>query len=245
MRIVGVIPARYKSSRFPGKPLANICGKPMLWWVYQQCKKVKEFDEVYIATDDKRIFDTCTEFGMNVMMTSENHMTGTDRMGEVAKTVYGDLYVNIQGDEPLVSPDEIQDLLEIFKDETVYFGSLRQEITDEDELYSSSTVKIVVDYKQDALYMSRSVIPSNIKDGIKTKFYKHIGIYGFKRDFLFKYLELPQSSLELGEGVESMRAIENGYKMRVFETKHKGIGVDLPEHIQLVERELRKRGFVE
>lgn len=245
MKIIGVIPARYKSSRFPGKPLANICGKPMIWWVYNQCKKVKELDAVYVATDDQRIFDVCTELGIKVIMTSKNHKTGTDRIGEVAQKIEADLYINIQGDEPLISPDEIHDLLGMFDDKSVYFGSLRQEITDQDELKATSTVKVVVDINQDALYLSRNIIPSNIKDGVQTRFYKHIGIYGFKRDFLFKYIRLPQSSLELGEGVESMRAIENGYKMRIFETKHKSIGVDLPEHIKFVEQEMKNQGLID
>lgn len=244
MKIIGIIPARYNSSRFPGKPLVDICGKPMIWWVYQQCKKVKEFANVYVATDDQRIFNTCTELGVEVMMTSENHKTGTDRIGEVASKIDADLYVNIQGDEPLISPDEIQDLLKIFEDKSVYFGSLRQEITDEKELKATNTVKVAVDCKQDALYFSRSVIPSNIKDGVQTKSYKHIGIYGFKKEFLFKYISLPQSSLELGEGVEAMRAVENGYKMRICETKYKSIGVDLPEHIELVKSEMKKKGII-
>lgn len=241
MKIIGVIPARYQSSRFPGKPLANICGKPMIWWVYNQCKKVKEFDAIYVATDDSRIYDTCKEYSMDVIMTSADHKTGTDRIGEVAKKIDADLYINIQGDEPLISPEEIYDLLKIFDDESVYFGSLRQEITDQDELKAASTVKVVVDSKQDALYFSRNIIPSNIKDGIQTKFYKHIGIYGFKKNFLFKYINLKQSPLELGEGVEALRAVENGYKMRIHETKCKSIGVDLPEHIALVEKEINKR----
>ncbi len=243
MKIIGVIPARYKSSRFPGKPLAEICGKPMIWWVYQQCITVKELDEVIVATDDERIYKTCENLDINVIMTSDAHKTGTDRIGEVAMKVDADLYINIQGDEPLISPEEIRDLISIFDDDTVYFGSLRQEITKQDELKATSTVKVVVDCHQDALYLSRSVIPSNVKDGIKTKFYKHIGIYGFKKDFLFKYISMPQSPLELGEGVESMRAVENGYKMRIHETKYQSIGVDLPEHIELVEAEIKKRGL--
>lgn len=243
MKIIGIIPARYKSSRFPGKPLADICGKPMIWWVYQQCRKVSEFAGVYVATDDRKIFDVCTELGIEAVMTSENHRTGTDRIGEVASKIDADLYVNIQGDEPLISPDEIQDLLKVFEDDSVYFGSLRQEITDEKELKAASTVKVTVDCNQDALYFSRSVIPSNLKDGVQAKSYKHIGIYGFKKDFLFKYISLPQSPLELGEGVEAMRAVENGYKMRIYETKHKSIGVDLPEHIKLVEAEMKRRGI--
>lgn len=245
MKIIGVIPARYASSRFPGKPLAEICGKPMIWWVYKQCKKVEELDAVYVATDDTKIFNACKALDIKVIMTSNKHRTGTDRIGEVASKVDADLYINIQGDEPLISPDEIRDLLKIFDDESVYFGSLRQEITDDEELKAPSTVKIVVDCNQDALYLSRSIIPSNVKDGIQTKFFKHIGIYGFKKEFLFKYISLPQSPLELGEGVESMRAVENGYKMRIFETKHKSIGVDLPEHISLVEKEMKSRGITD
>ena len=165
MKIIGVIPARYQSSRFPGKPLALILDKPMIWWVYQQCMKVGELDEVYIATDDQRIFDTCEQLGMRVVMTSDQCHTGTDRVGEVAAKVDGDLFVNIQGDEPLIEPQMIRDIIGIFNDPAVYYGSLRKQITDEAEIQAPSTVKVVVDKNEDALYFSRSVIPSNVKDG--------------------------------------------------------------------------------
>ena len=224
MKIIGVIPARYKSSRFPGKPLVDICGKPMIWWVYQQAKKVKEFDEVYIATDDERIKAACEEHTMNVIMTSDKHETGSDRVAEVAAKVEGDLFVNIQGDEPVINPEMIREVISIFlEDETVTFGSLKKEITDPDEIRATSTVKVVTDQKGDAMYFSRSVIPSNVKDGNLARVFRHVGIYAYKR----------------GEGIEPLRAMERGYKMRLKETKHSSIGVDLPEHIEKVERVIK------
>ena len=169
MKIIGVIPARYKSSRFPGKPLVDICGKPMIWWVYQQAKKVPEFDEVYVATDDDRIEAACKEHDMKVIMTSDKHETGSDRVAEVATKVEGDLFVNIQGDEPVINPEMIQEVISIFfEDETVTFGSLKKEITDPDEIKATSTVKVVTDQKGDAMYFSRSVIPSNVKGRVIT-----------------------------------------------------------------------------
>ena len=240
MKILGVIPARYQSSRFPGKPLADILGKPMIWWVYQQCLKVPELAEVYVATDDDRIFNTCTQLGIRVLMTSDQHRSGTDRLGEVANRIKADVYVNIQGDEPLIEPQMIRDLIGIFADESVYYGSLRKQITDEAEILAPSTVKVVVDKHEDALYFSRSVIPSNVKDGKTVRIYRHVGIYAYKRDFLMTFIQLPPSELEAVEGLEQLRALENGYKLRVHETQFDSIGVDLPEHIALVEQAIRQ-----
>lgn len=242
MKIIGVIPARYKSSRFPGKPLTDICGKPMIWWVYQQAKKVKEFDSVYVATDDSRIEAACKEYGLDVIMTSDKHETGSDRVAEVATKVDGDLFVNIQGDEPVIKPEMIEQVISIFtEDESIYFGSLKKEITDEDEIKATSTVKVVTDCNGDALYFSRSVIPSNLKDGKLARVFRHVGIYAYKKDFLLKFSAMKQTELELGEGIEPLRAMENGYKMRLKETEYSSIGVDLPEHIALVEKEIRKQ----
>ena len=143
MKILGIIPSRYGSSRFPGKPLVDICGKPMIWWVYQQAKKVTEFDEVYVATDDDRIKNACDEHNMKVIMTSDQHETGSDRVAEVATKVEGDLFINIQGDEPVINPEMIREVISIFfEDESVYFGSLKKEITDPAEIKASSTVKV-------------------------------------------------------------------------------------------------------
>lgn len=244
MRIIGVIPARYKSSRFPGKPLANICGKPMIWWVYQQCLKVDILDAVYVATDDERIKKTCEEYGIEVIMTSENHQTGSDRVGEVATRVEGDLFINIQGDEPLIDPREIEEVIKIFEDKSVEMGTLRIQIDDPNEISAYSTVKVAVDCNEDALYFSRSIIPSNKKDGPRARVFRHVGIYAYKKDFLMKFVNMTQSELELGEGIEPLRALERGYKVRVRETHYSSIGVDYPEHIKLVEKIIKERNGV-
>ena len=216
LKIIGVIPARYKSSRFPGKPLVDICGKPMIWWVYQQAMKVHEFDKVYVATDDERIKAACDEHNMNVIMTSDRHQTGSDRVAEVASKVEGDLFINIQGDEPVINPEMIQEVISIFfEDETVTFGSLKKEITDPEEIRAASTVKVVTDQKGDAMYFSRSVIPSNIKDGQMARVFRHVGIYAYKREFLEAFSKMTQTELELGEGIEPLWAMEVGYKMRL------------------------------
>ncbi|MCI5731687.1 MAG: 3-deoxy-manno-octulosonate cytidylyltransferase [Eubacterium sp.] len=241
MKIIGVIPARYKSSRFPGKPLVDICGKPMIYWVYRQAMKVKEFNEVYIATDDERIRAACDQYGMKVIMTSDKHNTGSDRVAEVAEKTDGDLYVNVQGDEPVINPEMIREVISIFQeDETVYFGSLKKEITDSDEIQATSTVKVVTDDKGDAMYFSRSVIPSNLKDGKLARVFRHVGIYAYKKEFLLKFAAMEQTELELGEGIEPLRAMQKGYKMRLKETTYSSIGVDLPEHVALVEKIIRK-----
>lgn len=243
MKIVGVIPARYKSSRFPGKPLADICGKPMIWWVYNQAVKVTEFDSVYVATDDEKIKSVCEQLDINVIMTSDKHPTGTDRVAEVAEKIPADLYVNIQGDEPIIDPNEIKEVIGIFENTDVYFGSLRKEITDIDEIAAKSTVKVVVDKNDNALFFSRNIIPSNIKDNTYSRIFRHVGIYAYRKDFLLEFIKLPQSELELGEGIEPLRALENGYKICVKETKYDSIGVDYPEHIKIVESEIQKRNL--
>ncbi len=241
MKIIGVIPARYQSARFPGKPLVDILGKPMIWWVYQQCMKVPELDEIYIATDDNRIASVCDQYCMKVIMTSEKHPTGTDRVGEVAQKIEGDLFINIQGDEPVIEPEMIRQVIRIFDDPDVYFGTLKKEITNVEQIRAASTVKVVTDLNGDALYFSRSVIPSNIKDGNLARVYRHVGIYAYKKRFLLKFVDLTQPEIELGEAIEPLRAMYNGYKIRVAETEYESIGVDLPQHIDEVVRKIRER----
>ena len=224
MKIIGVIPARYKSSRFPGKPLVEICGKPMIYWVYHQAMKVKELNEIYVATDDERIRAACEKYNMNVKMTKDTHQTGSDR-----------------GDEPVINPEMIREVISIFtEDESVYFGSLKKEITDPDEIRATSTVKVVTNDTGDAMYFSRSVIPSNIKDGQLARVFRHVGIYAYKKDFLLKFANMEQTELEKGEGIEPLRALQKGYHMRLKETTYTSIGVDLPEHVALVENIIRK-----
>ncbi len=239
MKTIGVIPARFSSSRFPGKPLADICGKPMIWWVYQQCLKAPELDEVYVATDDERIEAACHRYGMRVLMTSSSHPTGSDRVAEAAEKTDGDLYINIQGDEPLIDPRMISEVAALFRDGEVCFGTLKTEISDPELIRAASTVKVVTDARGNALYFSRSVIPSNIKDGVLAKTYRHVGIYAYTRQMLLRFHRLPQPELELGEAIEPLRALYNGIPVRVGETRCESIGVDLPEHIEEVVRRLR------
>jgi 3-deoxy-manno-octulosonate cytidylyltransferase (CMP-KDO synthetase) len=233
MKIIGVIPARYKSSRYPGKPLADIYGKPMIWWVYQQANKVAEFSGVYIATDDKRIADACVSFGIHVIMTSPDQPTGTDRVAEVAQKVAADVYINIQGDEPLIEPDALRQVIGAFDDPSVVFATLKNKIIDKYEIESPNTVKVITDAIGDAMYFSRSVIPSGLK-GVSGNIYRHVGIYAYRRDILLSFANLPQSALELSEGIEPLRAMEQGIKIRVIETNYASVGVDTPEDLEQV-----------
>ncbi len=240
LKVIAVIPARYKSSRFPGKPLANILGKPMISWVYSQCLKVEKLDEIYVATDDERIKECCESYKIPVIMTSPNHATGSDRVGEVASKVAGDLFINVQGDEPLIDPAEITELIEVFEDKQVYFASLRKKITDVDEIKASSTVKVVCDKDEYAMFFSRNVIPSNLKGNFKCDVFRHVGIYAYKKEFLLEFVKLKRTDLELGEEIEPLRAMENGYKIKVKETNYDSIGVDYPEQIVQVEEKLKE-----
>lgn len=240
MKTIGVIPARFASSRFPGKPLANICGKPMIWWVYQQCLKVEGLDEIYVATDSELIAEKCRELNIKICMTGEN-ATGSDRVAEVAEQIDGELFVNIQGDEPVIEPEMIQELIDVFKDSTVEFGTLKSEIFEESEILAQSTVKVVTDINGDAIYFSRSVIPSNIKNGEVAKVYRHVGIYAYKRKSLLEFHSWKQPEIELGEGIEPLRILYHGQKIRVAETQYRTIGVDYPEHIAKVEKIIKEK----
>ena len=216
--------------------MALINGKPMIYWVYKQAIKVKGLDEVVVATDDDRILKTCQEYEINAMMTSNDIVTGADRVAEVAEKTDGDIYLNIQGDEPLIQPEAIEQIIEkMLEDNDIYYLGLRAEFENEEEWLATNTVKVVTDVYDNAMYFSRSPIPSNDYK----KAYRVLGLYGYKRDFLLKFKKLGLSSLEKAEkGVEMLRAMEAGYKVRLIDTKYHTIGVDLPEHISLVEQEM-------
>lgn len=238
-RIIAIIPARYLSTRFPGKPLALICGKPMIQWVYKKVSGVSEISGVYVATDDERIFSAVIEFGGKVIMTGECSC-GSDRVYQACKNIDADIILNIQGDEPTIKIEMIQDLISAFNDPKVEMATLKKEISSNEDVHNPNIVKVITDVNDDALYFSRSVIPYN-RDGVEDgNYYKHIGVYGYTKKFLKKFVSMPQSSLEKSESLEQLRAIENGCKIRVVETKYQSIGVDLPEHIELVEKELKK-----
>ena len=241
MKFLGIIPARYASTRFPAKPLALLGGKTVIQRVYEQVAGV--LDDAYVATDDERIEAAVKAFGGKVVMTSVHHKSGTDRCYEACTKVGEgfDVVVNIQGDEPVINPEMIREVISIFtEDESVYFGSLKKEITDPDEIRATSTVKVVTNDTGDAMYFSRSVIPSNIKDGQLARVFRHVGIYAYKKDFLLKFANMEQTELEKGEGIEPLRALQKGYHMRLKETTYTSIGVDLPEHVALVENIIRK-----
>ncbi len=237
MKLTAIIPSRYGSSRFPGKPLALISGKPMIQWVYENVKKVSSISDVYVATDDQRIFDTVVDFGGKALMTSVEHTCGTDRLAECAdilKLGDEDIVLNIQGDEPLIKPEMILDLISTFDDESVYMGTLKKKIEEENEIINPNVVKVITDVNNDAIYFSRYTIPYE-RDGVRRIHYKHVGTYGYKVWFLKKYSNMPKTELEISESLEQLRVIENGFKIRVKETQWQTIGVDTPEQIQLVE----------
>ena len=244
MKIIGVIPARYQSSRFPGKPLADIMGKSMIRRVYEQAKKSKELSAVVIATDDERIMEHVLQFTDNVMMTSVNHSNGTERVMEVVDTLSNknenyDIVVNIQGDEPLISPNAIDEVISILTENAnADIATLinQSEISDIDDV---NNVKVVIDNKGKALYFSRSPIPYYRSTGMRKTYNKHIGIYAFKIDVLKNIVLLEKTPLEIAEGLEQLRWIENGYAVYVKYTDYKSIGVDVPEDIKKITKLLR------
>ena len=248
MKKIAIIPSRYGSTRFPGKPLALIKGKPMIQWVVENVKKSNKVDDVFVATDDKRIFDAVEGFGGKALMTSDKHTCGTDRLAECAQILNlndEDIILNIQGDEPTFRKQMVEDLVSIFDDEDVYFGTLKVEISSENELNNPNVVKVINDIKGDAIYFSRYTIPyvRDEKNVNFVKHYKHIGAYGYKKWFLMKYSAMEKSNLEISESLEQLRAIENGYKIRVKETKYQTVGVDTPEQIAEVERFMEENDY--
>ncbi len=242
MKTVAIIPSRYGSSRFPGKPLALIAGQPMIQWVYENVSKAEFLDSVYVATDDQRIFDCVEGFGGKALMTSDKHTCGTDRLAECAEILKlddDDLVLNIQGDEPLIKSEMVQDLYSCFDQEDVYMGTLKKRIEVNEELDNPNVVKVINDVNDYAIYFSRFCLPFE-RDGKKATHYKHIGAYGYKVWFLKKYSKMEKTPLEISESLEQLRVLENGYKIRVKETKYQTVGVDTPEQIAQVEEELRK-----
>ncbi len=230
MKAVVIIPARYDSSRLPGKVLKDICGKTMLERVYNRSNEAKNIDQVIVATDDQRIFSHVEEFGGNVVMTGE-HPTGTDRVAEAAKKIEADVIVNVQGDEPTLKPEMLEQLLAPFKqDKSLRMGTLKKKISQQAKVNDPNTVKVICDKADFALYFSRAGIPYN-RDNNDVDYYKHIGIYAYRKDFLLEYTNLESTPLERSESLEQLRALENGYRIKVVETEHKAFGVDTPEDL--------------
>ncbi|WP_297091949.1 3-deoxy-manno-octulosonate cytidylyltransferase [uncultured Draconibacterium sp.] len=238
MNFIGIIPARYQSTRFPGKPLAIIKDKPMIQWVYENASKALPY--VCVATDDDRIYTTVKAFGGEVVKTLPSHQSGTDRCAEaalkIAQSRTFDVVINIQGDEPFINPEQINLLKSCFKEE-VDIATLVKKIDTEEELFNPNRPKVVLNNKHFALYFSRSPIPyvrgEKNKNWIKNHccFWSHIGMYAFKTDVLQEITKLAQGKLELAESLEQLRWLENGYKIKTAETTYQTIGIDTPEDL--------------
>lgn len=243
MKFLGVIPSRYASTRLEGKPLKDICGHTMIEWVYKRTK-LSNLDEVVVATDDERIYEEVERFGGKAILTSKEHENGTSRIAEVC-TKYEDydVIVNVQGDEPLIEPEMINSIINSFKeDDTISMSTLKYKIDTMEEIENPNYVKVITDKKGYALYFSRSVIPYPRKLDIQN-YYKHVGIYGYKRDFVVEYAKMEPTPLELSESLEQLRALENGYRIKVMETPYKIIGVDTQEELEKVREYIKENGL--
>ncbi len=249
MRILGLIPARYASTRFPGKPLAEISGKPMIQWVYERTSKV--FDFVYVATDDERIKSAVEKFGGRVVMTSSAHQSGTDRCAEALESVEAmlnikfDVVVNIQGDEPFIQPEQLQKVAGCFSDHTTQLATLVKHFSNNENIFNPNTPKVILNKNNEAIYFSRSVIPfirgkENLDWPSSFPFFKHIGLYAYRCNILREITQLAQSALELAESLEQLRWIENGYRIKVEITEMETLAVDTPEDLERV-KEYAKR----
>jgi len=241
-KIIAFIPARFSSSRFPGKPLAPISGKPMIQHVYERAQTCLELDETYVATDDQRIYACVEGFGGRAIMTVKNHPSGTDRIAEAAERLNlgpYDIVVNIQGDQALFHPSILTDLIRsLSKNSTIPMSTLMYEIQQDKEIQDPNNVKVVVDANGYALYFSRLPIPFVRDKDSRPHYYKHIGIYAYHNKFLLTFTKLPCGKLEEIEKLEQLRALEHGFKIKVIETRFDSTEVDVPEDIIEVERQL-------
>lgn len=246
-KVIGVIPARYASTRFPGKPLILIQGKSLLQRTYENAKRAS-LDELVVATDDQRIFDHVKGFGGHVMMTSPEHLTGTDRAAEVLLANPGwmeaGVIINIQGDEPCIESSSLDAIAQaLLSDPSSIMATAVTPLRTEEEAKSSSVVKCILDRKNHAIYFSRTLIPSNKKHAYNpsTTYYRHIGVYAFRPSFLLEYGKLAPTPLQLEEDLEQLKVLEHGYRIKVAILDHLSIGVDTPEDIKQVEQWLSKQ----
>ena len=235
MNVMCVIPARYGSTRLPGKPLLDIAGKPMIQRVVEQVRQVAAAGRIIVATDDMRIVAAVEAFGGEAMLTSPDHQTGTDRLAEVAQAFPAvDLIINVQGDEPLIPPQAIDDLAAAFVDRPdLQMATLVTELEPAD-VENPAAVKVVASLDGHALYFSRSLIPYPRNPGPQCRCYKHVGVYAYRRDFLLRYAKLPPTPLEQTESLEQLRALEHGFRIRLIETRFHSMGVDTPADLAKV-----------
>jgi 3-deoxy-manno-octulosonate cytidylyltransferase (CMP-KDO synthetase) len=241
-KVVAIIPARFASSRFPGKPLVDLGGKPMIQRTYDRVKAVEGFDRIVIATDDQRIFDAAQGFGAEVMLTSNSHITGTDRCAEVLSRLGEsvDYVINIQGDEPFIEPEQLREVAAGFASGAPIL-TLIKKITDTETLFNSNSPKVVCDGEGNALYFSRQTIPFlrgvDPKDWLeKHTFFKHIGLYAYRADILPGLSALKPTPLELAESLEQLRWVQNGIRIKAIETQFETIGIDSPEDVEKIQK---------
>ena len=241
-RVVALIPARYRSTRFPGKPLAVVGGRTMIEHVYRRVEQARRVDAFFVATDDERIAEAVDRFGGVAIMTRPDHETATDRLAEVAADLHAELIVNVQGDEPLISPDAIDAAVGLMQARPdAGLGTLRRRMDDFTELDNPHVVKVVVNHQGDALYFTRAAIPYVRSGQTRPTCWRHIGLYVYRRDFLLKLASLAPTALERAEGLEQLRALEHGFTISTVETDADTIGVDTPEDLERV-RQLIETG---
>jgi 3-deoxy-D-manno-octulosonate cytidylyltransferase len=243
--VLAIIPARFGSTRLPGKPLASIAGKPMIQHVVERVRQTQSVKSILVATDDERIKQAVESFGGQAILTRPDHRTGTDRVAEVATHVDAELYVNIQGDEPLIDPGTIDAVIgAMLEDDSVQIATPCTAITQPNEIMDPNIVKVVLDFDSNGLYFSRAPIPwvRDTKTTVAAQHWKHIGLYGFRRDALLEFPTLPPGELEHIEQLEQLRWLENGFHIRVVETDYDAVSVDVPADIERVEKLLRARG---
>lgn len=240
-KVIGMIPSRMNSTRFPGKALALILGKPMIYWVYKSASKVKKLDEIFVATSDKEIEECCNKYNIPCICNKTNETTAAQKIAIESDNLDGDIYINIQGDEPLIDPGAIESIIDVMlNDESLEYVGLKSKITNEEEFYDRNVVKVVTDNDNFAMYFSRSPIPYEFEYG---KAYRVMGLYGYTKEFLPNFKNSEKSDLEkLEHGIEMLRVMEKGHKIKLIDTNYKSIGVDLKEHIKEVEKIMLENG---
>ncbi|MFH0731987.1 MAG: 3-deoxy-manno-octulosonate cytidylyltransferase [Candidatus Omnitrophota bacterium] len=240
MKSIGIIPARYAATRFDGKVLANLHGKPVIQHVWENAKKAHTLDDLIIAADDDRIIKVVESFGAKAISTAKEHPSGTDRLREIVNPLDVDIVVNIQADEPFVQSSMIDGLVAaLLQDENIVMATLMKKIDNQEDISNPNVVKVVVDKDNFALYFSRAAIPV-YRESSTGVYYKHIGLYSYTKDFLFTFANLPLSNLEKAEKLEQLRALENGYRIKVLETSYETIGIDTPQDLEKAKTLLRK-----
>ena len=239
MKVVAVIPARLESTRLPRKMLREIAGKPLAGWVYEAVRRSPLLSDVILATDSDEIQEACRKHGWKALMTSSMHRSGTERVHEVSNLIAAEVYVNIQGDEPMVRPEQLAALLRVMEDPAVQVGTVKTPCPEE-ELQNPNAVKVVTARDGRALYFSRATIPFD-RDETGPRYFKHLGIYAYRKPALDRFVSLPESSLEKAERLEQLRFLENGIPIYVAETPHDSVGVDTEEDLQRVIKLLRKK----